>query len=307
MTLVGGALLVPAWCVLAVFTMHLDDVMALGLTVVAIHQLLRRCWWAAALALGVAAAAKPWAVAFVPLILMVPRVRRAYALLLTVGAAAVWWLPFVLAAPDTVPESGTVQLDTSPDSTLHLIGLHASASDARLTQLGLMVLVGWLAVRRGRWPAIIVAPIAMRMLIDPQTWIYYTSGLVLGAFVWDLLGTRARWPRLTVLTTALLLVESRISINSVGAPQHHGQTFLALLRIVVLLGVLAIVLWVDRPAASALWPAQAERAVQAEKAEEAGLAVTQSTEGAPVSAPAPSVVALILDRGAGEPATSGSS
>jgi len=254
MTLVGGAFLVPAWCTLAAFTMHLDDVIVLCLTVVAIHQLLRRCWWAAALALGVAVATKPWAVAFVPLLLLVPRVRRSHAILLTLASAAVWWLPFVVADPQTVQASGSVKLDTSPDSTLHLLGLQSSAGDARLLQLALMVLVGWWAVRSGRWPAILVAPIAVRMLTDPQTWIYYTSGLVLGAFLWDLVGSRARWPRLTVLSAALLLLESRIHIE-VGGPQHGGQTFLAVVRIVVLLGILAVVLRLDRQAAPALWPA----------------------------------------------------
>jgi hypothetical protein len=253
MTLVGGAFLVPAWCTLAVYTMHLDDVIVLCLTVVAIHQLLRRCWWAAALALGVAVATKPWAVAFVPLLLLVPRVRRSHALLLTVGSAAVWWLPFLVADPQTVQASGSVKLDTSADSTLHLLGMQSSAGDARLLQLALMVLVGWLAVRTGRWPAVIVAPIAVRMLTDPQTWLYYTSGLVLGALLWDMLGSRARWPRLTVLTTALLLLESRIHIE-VNGPHHDGQAFLAVLRVVVLVGILAVVLWLGRPTAPALWP-----------------------------------------------------
>jgi hypothetical protein len=254
MTLVGGAFLVPAWCTLAVYTMHLDDVMVLALTVVAIHQLLRRCWWAAALVLGVAVATKPWAVAFVPLLLVVPRVRRSHALLLTVGTAAVWWLPFIVADPQTVQASGSVKLDTSPDSTLHLLGMQSSSGDARLLQLALMLLVGWLAVRSGRWPAILVAPIAVRMLTDPQTWLYYTSGLVLGAFVWDLLASRSRWPRLTLLSAALLLLESRIHLE-VNGPQHDGQTFLAVARIVVLVGILVVVLWADRPTGLQLWPA----------------------------------------------------
>jgi hypothetical protein len=87
------------------------------------------------------------------------------------------------------------------------------------------------------------------MLTDPQTWLYYTSGLVLGAYVWDLLAGRSRWPRLTMLTAGLLLLESRISLQ-VNGPQHDGQTFLAVVRVVVLLGILAVVFWPGtRPAA----------------------------------------------------------
>ena len=250
LTLLGGAFFIPAWCVLSVFYMHLDDVIVLSLAVVAMHEALRGRWWWASLALGVAAATKPWAIAFIPILLLIPRRRRSQAMLTTIGAAAVWWAPFLIAAPGTLQASGSYGSATAKDSTLNLIGQSQSYGVERLGQMFLMVLVGWLVVRSGRWPALMAAVVAVRMITDPQTWLYYAVGLVLGALIGDVLTARSRWPRMTIAATGLLLLESRIS-EQVGGPPHGGQHFLAAVRAALLLALVVYLVW---PAHSAVGP-----------------------------------------------------
>ena len=79
----AAAVLMPVWAELAVHYAHLDDALALVLLVAAIHAVARSRPLAAALLLAASAGAKPWALAFVPLLLVLPRVRWR-------RAAAVW-------------------------------------------------------------------------------------------------------------------------------------------------------------------------------------------------------------------------
>ncbi len=245
LTLVGGLLLVPAWCELAVFYMHLDDVIALTLLLVAVHELLRGRWWTMAIVLGIGAATKPWAIAFFPLLLLVPRLRRSHAFLLALGATAVWWAPFLVADPRTLDVSGSVVVRPAIDSTLHLLGVASSGGPLRMLQLALMLVVGLLVVRAGRWPALLFAVVAVRMLTDPQTWLYYTTGLVLGALLLDMLATRRRWPWFTTAATALLLVEWRVSLASPTGVEGAGG-WVAALRVAVLLPLVVYLAWPAR-------------------------------------------------------------
>jgi hypothetical protein len=242
-TLTGGLLFVPAWTVLAAAYMHLDDVMVLLLALVAVHEVLRGCWWTTALALGVATATKPWAVVFFALVLLLPRAKWAHVVLLAMAVAAAFWLPFIVAAPDTVQELGSVGTATTHDSTLNLLGFSFSPTGARFVQLGAMVVVAWLVVRAGRWPGLLFAVVAVRMITDWQTWLYYSTGLVLGALMWDVLRGRSRIPWLTIGAAALMLVESRISQAATAVPLHSGQHALAIARIVLLLPVVVALAW----------------------------------------------------------------
>jgi hypothetical protein len=78
----------------------------------------------------------------------------------------------------------------------------------RPAQIVLGAVLGWLAVRTGRWPAALFAVIAVRLLLDPGTYAYYTSGLVLAAVLVDLLVTTRRVP-IYALGAALVLYAAR--------------------------------------------------------------------------------------------------
>ena len=245
LALLGGLLLVPAWCELVVFYMHLDDVIALTLLLVAVHELLRGRWWTMAIVLGIGAATKPWAIAFFPLLLLVPRLRRSRAFLLALAATAVWWAPFLVVDPRTLDVSGSIVVRPASDSTLHLLGVAASGGPLRMLQLALMLLVGLLVVRAGRWPALLFAVVAVRMLTDPQTWLYYTTGLVLGALLLDVLATRRRWPWFTTVATTLLLVEWRVSLATPTGGQGAAG-WVAALRVAILLPLVVYLAWPAR-------------------------------------------------------------
>jgi len=245
MTLWGGLLVLPAWAVLATYWMHLDDAIALTFTLWATGFVLRGRWWAAALLLGIAAAGKPWAVAFWFLLLLLPRARRSHAALLAMASAAVWWVPFVVADPTTFRATGNVVYITTADSTARLLGFARTDGGLRAFQLLTMIFVGWLVVRYGRWPAIVLAVVATRMLTDPQTWSYYTVGLVLGAFLVDVVATRWRWPWLTTLTAAFLLVQSVADVKALSPVTALTQG-LCLLRLALLLPIIVLFAWPSR-------------------------------------------------------------
>ena len=115
----------PVWAELAVHYAHLDDALALALLMAAIHAVARSRPLAAALLLAASAGAKPWALAFVPLLLVLPRVRwhRAAAVWLAVVVAA--WLPFVLADPKTLHASGFA-IPNVASSSLRALGVTAA-------------------------------------------------------------------------------------------------------------------------------------------------------------------------------------
>jgi hypothetical protein len=61
-----------------------------------------RLVWVVGFALGVAGACQPWAIVAAPILLALPPRRMVSGTLAFVEPAAVWWLPFVVAAPGTV-------------------------------------------------------------------------------------------------------------------------------------------------------------------------------------------------------------
>ncbi len=206
--LLGGSGFLFAWGILALEWMHVDDVLALLLVLVALWALTaaRPHWVVAVVLLGTAGAAKPWAVLCWALILLVPRARRAVAALACLVTALAWWAPFVVAAPDTVAATGSVTVRVSPDSCLRLFGLTmdgASPPGHRLFQFGLgIAITAWVIHRSGRWDAALLVALLVRVATDTQTWPYYAAGPVLGAFLLDTVRGR-RMPWLTVLTIGI--------------------------------------------------------------------------------------------------------
>jgi hypothetical protein len=104
-------------------------------------------------------------------------------------------LPFVLADPASIAVA-RFHIATSPASSLHTLGLAASSTPGwdRPAQLALGTLVAVVAIRRRRWAAVVLVVLAVRVALDPGAYSYYSAGVVVGAVIWDLLGSRARLP-----------------------------------------------------------------------------------------------------------------
>jgi hypothetical protein len=196
--------LVPAWTVLAVRWGHLDDVLAMAAAVVALRAVRAHRPVLAGLALAAAMAAKPWAVGFLPLLLVLPR-ERLRAALVTAAATALAWLPFLVADRRTLsalhPPVALV-----PASGLHVLGARGEVVPAwgRAAQLVLAPAAALLAALARRWPGVLLVAVAVRLALDPQDNAYYVGSAVLAAAVFDLLGTRWTTPWTTLVTTVAL-------------------------------------------------------------------------------------------------------
>lgn len=228
---VGAAVLIVVWGDVAVRTAHLDDALALCATAVAVWALADgRPWWAAVL-LGVAAAAKPWAIVFAPLAAAAPGPRRLLRPVVAAAVALVTWVPFVLVEPDTLGVRG-YEIANEATSALRTLGVSAATTPewARPAQLLVGLAVAFLLVRAGRWPAALMAGVAVRLLLDPAANRYYTAGLVLAVLVFEWVEYPERLPWLAV-GSAVLLEASQIGDLP---PQLGGW-----MRIVVVVAVLA--------------------------------------------------------------------
>ncbi|WP_199421577.1 hypothetical protein [Actinotalea solisilvae] len=233
--LLGGLGLAPSWVVLAVDFAHLDDVLVLVLAASAVLLLAtRRPMWAA-VALGVAAATKPWAVVLLPL-LLVPGLRAgARPLVFAGGVASAWWAPF-LADPQTLPQLWSFRLDVGAGSGLTLLGLdvgEATPGWVRPAQvLGGTALGAWAALR-GRWTGVILVGLACRVALDPNPLFYYGAGLVLGALVWDVARSARGIPWTTGCAAAALSVAPLLG-PPLGVAALRTLTCLGLVLVVVL-------------------------------------------------------------------------
>ena len=216
---VGGAVLVVTWGDVAVRTAHVDDAIALAATVAAVHALgCGRAGRATAL-LTLAAAAKPWAVVFVPLLWLFPG-RSGWARpVVAAGAAVATWVPFVIAAPETL-DAADFGITNDPTSVLRALGFDAATTPGwvRPVQLvGGLLAVG-LVVLVGRWPGAILAGISWRLLFDPGAHRYYTVGFVIGALVLELTARPGKPPWFTVVGAVAL------ELTAVpGGPVGPGQ------------------------------------------------------------------------------------
>lgn len=201
--LTAGLVFLPIWAELATHAGHLDDVLALMFAVAALHAVRSGHPVATGVLLAASADAKPWAAAFVPLLLALPgrdRLRASAAWALTLAAA---WAPFLLYDGRTL-SAARFTIPTAMSSGLRALGFAYANTPSwdRPAQLALGCLLGTVAVLRGRWPAVLLLGTAARILLDPEVYSYYTAGILLGALTYDLVLTARRWP---LLTTAGLL------------------------------------------------------------------------------------------------------
>lgn len=212
--LIAGAAFAPMWLEVAVRFGHLDDVLALLFTTLAVHALFRGHAIAVALFLALAIDSKPWAVGFLPLLLAMPRSAwlRPAALLAALVAAA--WLPFYLSNP-TSTAAARFTIRNHPASALRWLGVHTAGTPwwDRPAQMALGILLGLVALRRGRRPAIVLLAVDARILLDPGVHAYYDASVLLGTLIWDVLGEHRRvpwvsWSALVTLYGSVLLIPS---------------------------------------------------------------------------------------------------
>jgi hypothetical protein len=202
--LLAGLVLMPAWAVLSVRFGHLDDVVALVLAVAALRAVAANRSAFAGLALGGAVAAKPWALGFVPLLLVLDQQRIAAigrALVVVIAA----WAPFMIANPATLAALRP-PVGVAPSSGLHALGYRGDVVPAwdRVAQFVLEPLAALAALLRGRWPGLFLVAIAVRLAMDPKDNPYYIGGAALAAVIFDLLATRWTIPWATLATVLVL-------------------------------------------------------------------------------------------------------
>jgi hypothetical protein len=244
----AATVLLPVWAELAVHYTHLDDALALVLLLAGMHAVARSRVVPAALLLAASADAKPWALAFVPLLLVLPRDRWNRALLVWGAAVAAAWLPFVLTDPETL-HAGRFSIPNVASSSLRALGITAASTPSwdRPVQLFLGVVLGAVAVRYGRWLVLPAAVLAVRLLLDPGAYPYYTAGLVLATVVMDVGWRRTRWP-----WVSMGVVLGLYCVRFMG-PLTPTNEVLGWLRAATLLGVLAVALgprWRSHPVES---------------------------------------------------------
>ncbi len=271
--LTGSAIFMVAWETLAVGDGHLDDVLALLFAGLAVLAGVRGRPVLTGLALGLSVDAKPWGLIFLPVLLLAagigawraadlagrPARESLRPCLLAASAAlvviAAGWLPFYLADPGGTAAALHFHIYNAPASGLRVLGVDSKEGPAwvRPAQIALGCLLGAIAVRRGRWPAVLLLGAAARIGLDPAAHGYYTPGLLVGAMLWDLVGARRPIPFWTALVFFALNVFPALTIDG----NLRGD---ARLGLVVLIGV-AIVL------APARWCWQPESAGSARQQE----------------------------------------
>lgn len=271
--LAGGALFMIAWMELAVAYGHLDDSLALLLAAAAVLAAIQGHPILTGLALGLAADAKPWALIFLPVLLLsggMSRWRspdqaalpvrasvRAWAISAAcmVAVIAAGWLPFFIAAPGTV-RALHYTIANMPDSALHALGVNNLQTPHwdRQAQIIVACALALIAMGRRRWPAVLLLGAGARIALDPGVHGYYTAGIMVGALLWDLLGSRRPAPIWTVISFCALNLVPLLTANH-PLRGDFRLLLVAAFSLVILVGPAA---WLWRPAAQPdLAPAQA--------------------------------------------------
>ncbi|MFJ9908139.1 hypothetical protein ACIRVK_35595 [Streptomyces sp. NPDC101152] len=212
--LIAGAAFIPMWVEVSVRFAHLDDVLALFFTTLAVRSLVRGNATAVGVFLALAVASKPWAVGFLPLLLALPRPAWPRAAAWLFGLVAVAWLPFYLTHTDTLAAT-RFTIPNQPASSLRWFGVHDPVTPwwDRPAQMGLGLALGTLAVRRHRWPAVVLLAADARIALDPSVYTYYNASVLLGTLIWDSIGQRrlvpwVSWIALLSLYGSALVVPS---------------------------------------------------------------------------------------------------
>lgn len=167
-----------------------------------------------------------------PLVLGLPRAKRAPAVLALTATAAAFRGPFVVAAPTTFHLLGLLRIVPRPGSVLWLFGLRGHVEHwLRPIQFGADIAAASYVAMRGRWTATPLVGIAVRVALDPYAYGYYGLAPVLAALLWDL--TRPTERRLPVWTMWALFVEVGLPLVAPASVCGVGQ----LVWVIAILGV----------------------------------------------------------------------
>lgn len=187
--LIAAIVLIPAWTVLSVRWGHLDDVLAMVFAIVALRAVSAGRPVLTGVALAAAIASKPWAVGFLPLLLLLPWGRLRAAAVAAAGTALAW-APFVLANPHTLGALSP-PVGLSPASGLHTLGVRGVLMPrwGRTAQLVLAPAAATVTALTAGLPGVLLVSVAVRLALDPKDNAYYIGSAALAAVVFDLLGT----------------------------------------------------------------------------------------------------------------------
>ncbi|ARF59465.1 hypothetical protein [Streptomyces gilvosporeus] len=193
--LIAGLAFIPMWIEVAVRFGHLDDVLALFFTCLAVRALTLGNAALTGAFMALAMDSKPTALAFLPLLLALPRDKWLKAGLWCAGLVAVAWLPFFLGDPQTV-SAAKFAIPNHPASALRWLGVADPETPGwdRPAQAALGLALGSFAVWRGRWPAVVLLGANARIALDPSVYTYYTASVLLGTLLWDVIGQRRLVP-----------------------------------------------------------------------------------------------------------------
>lgn len=233
--LVGGGLLVAAWVGPSLWYGHPDDVFALFALIVAVLACMDERWVLVAVAVGLAAAFKPWGLYFIPLAMVRdPRRYRGLAIALAVGLAP--WLPYWLADHHTLDAAHFIIRVTS-DSSLRAFGVatHTKEHWSRPLQFILAIAAGAWAVRRGKWWLVVMLGFAIRINLEPAGFGYYAAGPMVGAFLADVVRPGRLPAARTVVVWCLLY-----GVGGLAADLRAGSTSLDVVQISARLAMLAV-------------------------------------------------------------------
>ncbi|MBR7829311.1 hypothetical protein KDK95_23590 [Actinospica sp. MGRD01-02] len=235
--LIGGSAFMIGWTDLSVAISHLDDALALTLAVLALWAASADLPAIAGICIGLSVDSKPWALVFLPLILTVPAHTRRHAAVWTVVTILVAYLPFVIADPHTLSAASAFTITNEPSSALRALGVSDSGTPSwdRAAQIVLGCGLGAVAVRRRRWPALMLLGVGARIALDPGVYGYYTAGVLLGALIWDLLGHRRPMPLWTLISGAALAV-SPMLISDESLLGELRLALVAVFTVALLLG-----------------------------------------------------------------------
>ncbi len=193
--LIAGLAFIPMWIEVAVRFGHLDDVLALFFTALAVRAVTRGNAALTGVWLALAMDSKPTALAFLPLLLALPREKWLRAGLWCAGLVALAWPPFFLGDSQSFA-AAKFALPNHPASALRWLGVGDPETPGwdRPAQAALGLALGSVAVRRGRWAAVVLLGANARIVLDPSVYTYYTASVLLGTLLWDVLGQRRLVP-----------------------------------------------------------------------------------------------------------------
>ncbi|MFC9237298.1 hypothetical protein ACFTZK_12685 [Streptomyces decoyicus] len=193
--LIAGLAFIPMWIEVAVRFGHLDDVLALFFTALAVRAVTRGNAALTGVWLALAMDSKPTALAFLPLLLALPREKWLRAGLWCAGLVALAWLPFFIGDSQSFA-AAKFAIPNHPASALRWLGVGDPETPGwdRPAQAALGLALGSVAVWRGRWAAVVLLGANARIVLDPSVYTYYTASVLLGTLLWDVIGQRRLVP-----------------------------------------------------------------------------------------------------------------